>query len=238
MAKSKKKSNKKAKTSSAPQSNKWIFWVIGVFSVCVLGLIFLGNFSGKEAAINYENQPYVGEESAPVQIVEFGDYKCPVCKDFNESFFPQIEKEFVETGKAKFYFMNFPFINVDSERSALFAETVYQELGNEAFWKFHEMLYSKQPEDTKYEKMDIFTESFLEETLKETASDKEVEKVVKAFQEKKSEDAVEQDETHVEKLGVTGTPTLFINGKQFEGNSFEDFKEIVEKAAKENSGDE
>ena len=78
---------KKKQTKSSGTSSKWIFWVIGIFSVCVLGLIFLGNFSGKETAINYENEPYRGDESAPVQIVEFGDYKCPVCKDFNESFF-------------------------------------------------------------------------------------------------------------------------------------------------------
>ncbi|MFC3883999.1 DsbA family protein [Bacillus songklensis] len=247
MAKSKKKPNKKPpkkSTMSSNQSSKWIFWVIGIFSVCVLGLIFLGNFSGKEkeqeqeAAINYENQPYLGEESAPVQIVEFGDYKCPVCKDFNESFFPQIEKELIETGKVKFYFMNDPFINVDSERSALFAEAVYQELGNDAFWKFHERLYEKQPEDVKYEKVDLYTPSFLESTLKEIASEGEVSKVVKAFEENNAKNALDQDLSYVEKLGVTGTPTLFINGKQFEGRTFDDFKEMVKKAAKEKSGDE
>lgn len=208
-----------------------MFWVIGIFSVCVLGLIFLGNFSGKEAAINYDNEPYIGSKTAPVQIVEFGDYKCPVCKDFNESFFPQIEKELIETGKAKFYFMNFPFINVDSDRSALFAETVYKELGNEAFWTFHEGLYAKQPEDTKYEKIDLYTDSFLRDLLKESATEKEVEQVMKAFKENEAKDALSKDVSLVEKLGVTGTPTLFVNGKRFEGNSFEEFKDMVEKAA-------
>ena len=84
--------------------------------------------------IEYEGQPFLGEESAPVAIVEFGDYKCPACKAFDESLFPLIEQEFVETGQAKFYFMNYSFINNDSHRSAQFAETVYQELGNEKFW--------------------------------------------------------------------------------------------------------
>jgi protein-disulfide isomerase len=237
MAKSKKKPNKKSRASSN-QSSKWIFWAIGIFSVCVLGLILLGNFSGKEAAIHYENQPYLGKESAPVQIVEFGDYKCPVCKDFNESFFPQIEKELIETGKVKFYFMHDPFINIDSERSALFAEAVYQELGNDAFWKFHERLYEKQPEDVKYEKIDLYTQSFLEDTLKEVADEGEVQKVIKAFKENKAKDALDQDLSYVEKLGVTGTPTLFVNGKQFEGHTFENFKEMVEKEAKEKGGNE
>ncbi|MBA2871078.1 protein-disulfide isomerase [Anoxybacillus calidus] len=230
MTKSKKKS-----ISTSNQSSKWIFWVVGLFSVCVLGFIFLGNLPEKEAAIDYEGQPYLGKKSAPVQIVEFGDYKCPVCKNFNKSFFPLIKKEFIDTGKAKFYFMNYSFINVDSIRAAQFAEAVYQKLGNDAFWKFHELLYSKQPEDAKYEKMDIFTESFLEDTLKEVASDEETEKVVRAFQENQSKDAWDKDMSYVKKLGVTGTPTLFINGKKFEGETIEDFKEMVEEAAKENS---
>jgi protein-disulfide isomerase len=230
MTKSKKKS-----ISTSNQSSKWIFWVVGLFSVCVLGLFLFGNLPKKEAVIDYEGQPYLGKKSAPVQIVEFGDYKCPVCKDFNESLFPLIKKEFIDTGKAKFYFMNYSSINVDSIRAAQFAEAVYQELGNDTFWKFHELLYSKQPEDAKYEKMDIFTESFLEDTLKEVASDEETEKVVRAFQEKQSKDAWNKDMSIVKKLGVTGTPTLFINGKQFEGETIEDFKEmVVEEAAKEN----
>lgn len=224
---------KKKPTKSSQTTSKWMFWGIGIFSVCVLGLIFLGNFSEKEASINYENEPYLGDEDAPVQIVEFGDYKCPICKDFNESFFPQIEKELIETGKAKFYFMNFPFINVDSDRSALFAEAVYKELGNEAFWTFHEGLYEKQPEDIKYEKIDYYTDSFLQDLLKESATEQEVKQVMKAFEENKSKDALRKDLSHVEKLDVTGTPALFVNGKPFEGNSFEDFKEMVEKAAEE-----
>lgn len=224
---------KKKPAAASNQSSKWIFWIVGLFSVCVLGLIFLAKVPEKEAAIDYEGQPYLGEESAPVQIVEFGDYKCPVCKNFNESFFPLIEKEFIETGKARFYFMNYSFINIDSIRSAQFAEAVYQELGNDSFWKFHELLYEKQPEDTKYETMDIFTESFLEETLREVVSDEEAEKAINAFQQDRSKDAWDQDMSYVDKLGVTGTPAIFINGKQFEGNTMEDFKEMVEEAAKE-----
>ncbi len=39
--------------------------------------------------------------------------------------------------------MNYAFINNDSSRAAEFAETVYKELGNDTFWKFHELLYKK-----------------------------------------------------------------------------------------------
>ncbi|MEH7479866.1 DsbA family protein, partial [Neobacillus drentensis] len=203
----------------------------------ILAFIFLGNHSKKQeetkgTEIDYSNQPFLGEKSAPVSIIEFGDYKCPNCKNFDKNVVPIIQQELVDTGKAKFYFMNDSFINVDSTRSAKFAESVFQELGNETFWKFHDLLFEKQPEDTKYEKVDLFTEDFLVDTLKEVASDRDVEKVVKNFQDKKSDKAWDKDMDYAQKLGVTGTPTIFVNGEKFEGQTIDDLKEMVAKVAK------
>ncbi|MEH7373524.1 DsbA family protein [Neobacillus drentensis] len=231
----KNKNNKKNQTKSS--STTFTFWVVGLVAVFILAFIFLGNHSKKQdetkgTEIDYSNQPFLGEKSAPVSIIEFGDYKCPNCKNFDKNVVPIIQQELVDTGKAKFYFMNDSFINVDSTRSAKFAESVFQELGNETFWKFHDLLFEKQPEDTKYEKVDLFTEDFLVDTLKEVASDRDVDKVVKNFQDKKSDKAWDKDMDYAEKLGVTGTPTIFVNGEKFEGQTIDDLKEMVAKAAK------
>jgi protein-disulfide isomerase len=230
MMANKKKGNQK-------QSSAFTFWIIGLIAVIIIGFIFLANGKKDEDTavneIDYKSQPYLGEKSAPVQIVEFGDYKCPVCKTFEEQFFPSIQSELIDTGKAQFYFMNYSFINVDSTRSAKFAESVYQELGNETFWEFHELLFDKQPADLKYEKEDIFTDKFLEETLKEIANDKDVKKVVTSFKAKKSDDQWNKDMELADELGVTGTPSLFVNGKKFEGNTIDDLVKMVDDAAKE-----
>jgi protein-disulfide isomerase len=146
-------------------------------------------------------------------------------------------KEFVDTGKAKFYYFHYPFINVDSDRTAKFSEAVYHELGNDKFWEFHELIYKKQPEDLRYETIDVFTEDFLTETLKEVASEEEVKKVGEYFDTKESEDAWKKDEALGEKLGVTGTPTIFVDGKKFEGQTMDDLNKMIEEAAKE-KGDE
>ncbi|MGE8203538.1 DsbA family protein [Heyndrickxia sp. NPDC080065] len=231
MAKSKKKTNTNKSGSS-------FFWIVVIIAVGLLTLIFfLGNKSSeptkdKAFDFDYSSQPFEGDEKAPVKIVEFGDYKCPICKDFNESVYPVIQKELVDTGKAQFYFMNFPFINTDSTRSAEFAETVYKELGNDVFWEFHHLLYSKQPQDQKYEKMDYFTEDFLKKALAEVASDNDVKKVVDAFHNKDYVEALKKDQSYVEKLGIDSTPTLFINGKKFTGSNFGEFIQQVKDAAK------
>jgi protein-disulfide isomerase len=225
--------NKKGSNSS---STSFVFLIVGLIAIAIIGFIFLGNHSKSDTkpkqTIDYAGQPYLGNKSAPVSIIEFGDYKCPNCKNFAENVIPAIQQELVDTGKAKLYFLNDSFINTDSIRSAKFAESVFQELGNETFWKFHDLLYKKQPEDPKYEKMDIFDEKFLTDTLKEVANESDVNKVVENFRAKKSESAWQKDMDLAEKLGVAGTPTLYVDGKLFEGKSLDDLAEMVDKAAK------
>ncbi|WP_312024338.1 DsbA family protein [Bacillus canaveralius] len=188
--------------------------------------------------MGYENQPYLGKESAPVKIVEFGDYKCPICKNFNETFFPQIQNDLIETGTVQFYFMNYAFINIDSTRTAQFAEAVYDVLGKDDFWRFHEVIYQKQPYNPSFEKMDIFTDTFLLQTLTEVVGTQKTEKVKKVYKDRKYKKALDKDMFYVNKLSVSGTPTLFINDKKFEGNTFEQLKQAVEEAKRDKSNDE
>jgi protein-disulfide isomerase len=69
--------------------------------------------------------------------------------------------------------------------------------------------------------------------LKEIANDKDVKKVVTSFKAKKSEDQWNKDMELADELGVTGTPSLFVNGKKFEGNTIDDLVKMVDDAAKE-----
>jgi protein-disulfide isomerase len=231
-----KKINKNKKVQKS--SSKIIFWTVGIIAAFILGFIFLGNHAtpqektSPKGSIDYSNQPFLGDKSAPVSIIEFGDYKCPNCKNFSENVVPIIKSKLVDTGKAKFYFFNDAFINNDSFRAAKFAESVYQELGNKTFWEFHDLLYKKQPEDSKYEKMDIYDEKFLTDVLKESANDSEVQKVLEHFRAQKSDAAFNKDMDYVKKLGVTGTPTIFVNGKMFQGQTMDDLISMVDKAAK------
>ncbi|MDP4156044.1 MAG: thioredoxin domain-containing protein [Bacillota bacterium] len=226
------------KKGSNNSSAKFVFWIVGIVAVFIIGFIFLAphksqNTTTQKEKIDYTKQPYIGKSTAPVSIIEFGDYKCPNCKNFNAKVIPAIKQELVDSGEAKLYFMNDSFIYTDSIRSAKFAEAVYAVLGNETFWKFHDSLYQKQPEDSKYEKMDVYDEKFLTDTLKEVASAEDVNKVVQYFDAKKSDAAWQKDMTLAAKLNVSGTPTIFVNGKLFDGTTIDDLKKMVDQAAKE-----
>lgn len=222
---------------SKNSSSKFVFWVVGLVVIIMIGFIFLSphksqNTTAPKIKINYTSEPYLGKSSAPVSIMEFGDYKCPNCKNFNEKVIPIIKQELVDTGEAKLYFMNDSFIYKDSIRAAKFAESVYAVLGNQTFWKFHDLLYQKQPSDSKYEKMDVYTEQFLTDTLKEVASNADVNMVVQNFDAKKSDAAWQKDMDLAGTLDVTGTPTIFVNGKLFDGKTVDDLKNMVDQAAK------
>ena len=208
--------------------SKKIFWFIGIIAVCLIAIVMLTNAKEDTAVIDYEGQPFLGEESAPVEIVEFGDYKCPHCGEFNNTLLPMINEELVETGKAKFYFMNYSFIAADSTTSAQFAETVYEELGNEKFWEFHHLLFANQTNESG--QANLMSEEFLTAVLTEVATAEETEKVKLAFSEGTAKEAWDQDMSTANNLGVTSTPTIYIGGKEFTGQTMDDFVEMVEES--------
>ncbi|MYL31177.1 thioredoxin domain-containing protein [Halobacillus halophilus] len=211
----------------------WIWIAAAAAVVLVIAAIALlsGGGSSEDTADRYENQPYLGEESAEVKIVEFGDYKCPYCKDFESGFFPLIDEQLIQTGDVKFYFIQYPFINADSDRSAEFAEVVYQELGNDTFWEFHELMYEKQEPGT--EQQEVYTEDYLYDTLAEVVSEEEAQSVLTAYQDGAGEEALDRDLDWAGDWDVTGTPTLFVNGEKFEGSSIDDLVQMVEEAETE-----
>lgn len=212
-------------------SNKIIFWIVSIFVVGVIIFMVIDHktedVNNDATTIDLANQPVLGNEDAKVQIIEFGDYKCPACKSFGENFFPLIQKDFVDTGEVSFYFMNYDFINEDSTRAAEFAETVYLELGNDTFWKFHELMYANQPED---EYLNYFTEDKLLALLSEIANEEEVEQVKIAFESGEGKEPLALDNEYVEQLQLITTPSVFINGEPFTEGVYEDFKKQVNEA--------
>ncbi|MGD6817887.1 DsbA family protein [Metabacillus sp. 84] len=215
-------------------------FVFGLLFVILLAILIGGLFVGYNRSalsnpgiISYENEPYLGDKDAPVKIIEFGDYKCPACKGFNDTFFKQIDEELIQTGKVQFFFFQHPFINVDSYRSAEFAESVYLELGNDTFWEFHKALYDAQPSDPEAENKDIYKKDYLTNLLSTMAGKEDVDKVIESYENKEGKLAANEDDALAIQLGVTSTPTLFVNGKMFLGRNMDDLRTRVESAAKE-----
>ena len=68
-----------------------------------------------------DDDPFLGEEDAPVVIVEFSDYECPFCARFYQQTLSQIKEEYVDTGKVKFVYRDFPLsFHPNAQKAAVF----------------------------------------------------------------------------------------------------------------------
>ena len=85
--------------------------------------------------------PIEGSESAPVTIIEFGDFQCPKCDQWFQNEKPTIKQDYIDTGKANLYFVDFTFLGDDSLTAAN-ASYCAEEQGK--YWEFHSHLYNNQ----------------------------------------------------------------------------------------------
>ena len=83
----------------------------------------------------------LGDPNAPVTIVEYADFQCPVCKSAETSLIQSIEKDYVETGKAKLEFRFMPIIGKASWNAAQAAAAAADQ---GKFWEYHDALYNAQ----------------------------------------------------------------------------------------------
>ena len=98
--------------------------------------------SQQSSLVNLENgSPLLGSESAPVTIVEFGDYQCEACYHWFHNTRATLIDNYIETGKAKLIFVDLPFLGRDSPKAA-HASYCADDQGK--YWEYHTILYTFQ----------------------------------------------------------------------------------------------
>jgi len=85
--------------------------------------------------------PIEGSEDASVTIIEFGDFQCPKCDQWFQNEKPTIATDYIDTGKAKLYFVDFPFLGEDSDVAA---NASYCANDQGKYWEYHSHLYNNQ----------------------------------------------------------------------------------------------
>ena len=91
-----------------------------------------------ESKLIQNGSPIMGEPSATITIVEWGDYQCTFCYKFHQSTLNTIKQDFIETGKVKLVFKDFPLNGPDS---VLAAEAAYCAQDQGKYWQYHDELY-------------------------------------------------------------------------------------------------
>jgi protein-disulfide isomerase len=86
--------------------------------------------------------PSLGRSDAPVTVVEFSDYACPFCQRFFATTFPLLKKDYIDTGKVRYVFRDFPLEMHPEARKAAEAAHCAGEHGK--YWEMHDVLFQNQ----------------------------------------------------------------------------------------------
>ena len=188
----------------------------------VLTILFL-TFGAKTIAdtSNSIQQIYEGNEDAKVTIITYESLTCGHCADFHKDIYPQLKKEFIDTGLVKIEFRHFPL-----DMAALNASKIAQCNNNGKSDLLH-FLFSNQKKWVIGETVENANEN-LKKLLKD-------ENILIDFEEctnnKNIEDYVLNDRIEgVKKFKINATPTIIINNKKFEKSlNYKNLKKSIEK---------
>jgi protein-disulfide isomerase len=167
-----------------------------------------------------DGQPVRGPSDAKVTVVEYSDFQCPFCGRVYDTVENKVLPEYGD--RIRFVFKNLPLGNVHpwAEQAALAAECAFSQ-GNDPFWAMYKGLYSMQGEIQAANLRDKASEIARSAGL-------DVPRFQECLDDKKAMDAVKADTAEAAALGVTATPTFFINGRRLTGpQTFDSFKQLI-----------
>jgi len=163
------------------------------------------NNAGTAGQINLQGAHIEGDPNAPVTIVEWSDFECPFCERFYTQTYGDILKNYVDTGKAKIVFKEFPLTSLhpDAMPAAIAAECA----GNQGkFFEMHNKLFENQ-------------QSLGTDNYKKWAAELGLDtaKFNSCYDNKETQAKIQADQIEGEKLGIRGTPGFIINGQTVSG---------------------
>lgn len=145
--------------------------------------------------------PIMGDPSAPITILEWGDYQCTFCYKFHQNTLDTIKQDFIETGKAKLVFKDFPLNGPDS---ILAAEAAYCAQDQEKYWQYHDEIYK----NWKGERTGWITRESLDRFA--TTVNLDLDKFNICLDEHKHLERVNQLHEFGKEIGIDATPSFLV----------------------------
>lgn len=145
--------------------------------------------------VEEDDDPARGPADAPITMIEFSDFRCPFCKRFfTETLTPLLE---AYPDQIRFIYRDFPVVG--GFEAALASECAHEQ---DAYWAYHDLLFSGEFEELTSEAYLAYAERLA----------LDLDSFSSCLQEERYTEEVENDARYAAGLGVTGTPTFFING--------------------------
>lgn len=186
------------------------------------------NIGGERIKVSVDDDPVLGNEKAKVTIIEFSDFQCPFCRQFWRDSFFNIKKDYVDMGKARFVYRDFPLSF--HENAPLYAEAAQCANEQNKFWEMHDKIFQEQ--DKKGQ--GTISGIALEDVKSWAASlGFNLDQFNKCLITHKYKNEIDKDFNDGSRAGVSGTPTTFINGRAVVGSQpYSVFKSIIDSELK------
>jgi len=182
-----------------------------------------------QVKISADDDPVIGNTDAPITIIEFSDFQCPFCARFHTQTFPLILEQYIETGKVKLVFRDFP---IQSIHPNALPASIAAECANEQgkFREMHDMLFDNQNQWNKQKTVDalsLFSKYATEIQLEQKTFDS-------CLTSGKYIDEIRKDLDDGRNYGVSGTPGFFVGNEKIGfvelkgAQPFDSFKKIID----------
>ena len=146
-----------------------------------------------------------GAATAPITVYEMSDFQCPYCRNFTVNTLPDLEKEYIATGKVRWVFINFPLTAIHPNAEAA-AEVALCAARQGKFWEVHDVLFRTQPTWAPLKEPAAY---FI--TLADSASiSRDV--FQKCLVDRATLDEVAMDAKGASQSGANSTPSFYIEG--------------------------
>lgn len=152
--------------------------------------------------VSLDDDPQIGDKNAKVAVIEFSDFQCPFCGRFFTQTLPQVKSEYVDTGKVRFVYRDFPLDTIHPQATpAAQAAECADEQGQ--FWEYHDKIFQNQASmnDASYKawaaELGLNTQQFNQ-----------------CYDSKKYSSEIQKDFQDGVTAGVSGTPTFYIGNTQ------------------------
>jgi protein-disulfide isomerase len=155
--------------------------------------------------LSAEGNYFKGDENAPVTLYEFSDFQCPFCARFFQDALPQIEENYIRTGKVKLVYKDYPLDNIHPQATpAAIAARCAGDQGK--FWEMHDLIFTNQQSlsDGNYNvwasQLGLNADTFSQ-----------------CLNSRQHLSAVRKDLLEGQQAGVRGTPGFVLNGQVISG---------------------
>lgn len=218
----------RAQRGRAPQARRsnsmgLLYAILAVIVIAGIALVGVASLSGRSgtgtntnaqsngivSSIPLDSLPSQGSAGAPVTVIEYGDYQCPACGYFATQLEPAFAKQYIDTGKVRLIFHDFP---LSQHRNAVPAGEAARAAGEQGkYWEMHDLLYAKQSEwsDVAPAQAQALFIGYAQQLQLDQA------KFEQALTSGKYRADVQKAGQAASAAGINETPTFVINGKPY-----------------------